>query len=72
MILLFGKDGIDFQCTRTNHMDDGLMYSCSIVLDPKNKQLYFDRPALACSQMANVTETIESLSDFETRFSQTL
>jgi hypothetical protein len=69
MILTFGKDGIDFQCTRTNHMDDGLMYSCSIVLDRTNKQLYFDRPALACSQMANVTETVESLSDFERRFS---
>jgi hypothetical protein len=69
MTLTFGKDGIDFQCTRTNHMDDGLMYSCSIVLDRKNKLLYFDRPALACSQMADVTETVESLSDFERRFS---
>jgi hypothetical protein len=69
MILTFGKDGIDFQCTRTNHRDDGLMYSCSIVLDRTNKQLYFDRPALSCSQMANVTETVESLSDFERRFS---
>ena len=67
MILTFGKDGIDFQCTRTNNMD--VMYSCSIVLDRKNKQLYFDRPALACSQMVNVTETVESLSDFERRFS---
>jgi hypothetical protein len=68
MILMFGKDGIDFQCTRTNQMDDGVMYTCSIVLDRKNKQLIFDRPAMACSQMANVTETVESLSDFERRF----
>jgi hypothetical protein len=69
MILTFGKDGINFECQRPDYMDDGLMYSCSIVPDRNNKKLMFDRPALSCSQMANVTETGESLRDFERRFS---
>jgi hypothetical protein len=69
MILTFGQDGIEFQCTNTNHRDDGLLYACSMVLDRNNEQFIFDGPSsLSCSQMANVTEIVLSISEFEKIF----
>ena len=59
----------DVKCKEAPIGPSGPQYECSIGFDPKNPRLICENGFGGCSKLVNVTERIESISEFRGRFS---